>query len=139
MKKIIISGLIVVLLIVGVLYFVNQKKTPATGSSNSDNNNSSNTSVNNASNDYGHQKTEPDIHEGAPLTGPGTFSGPSPAWTKNLPYFGTYYNIFWIGGNNVAIDLPNASPAIKARFKGEALDWLRSQGAPIDQLNVTTE
>ncbi len=137
MRKYIIIGGVILIIALGVVVAVTTKKSSNT---NIDTNSNGGTSANNTPIPL---KDQPDVREGAPLEAPSTELRSdrlqTDPWSKDLPYFTEYYDIYFSGHNSVTIDVPNINPAAENRYKQEALDWLKTQGAPIDQLNVTLE
>ncbi|MDB4940154.1 MAG: hypothetical protein JWO40_579 [Candidatus Doudnabacteria bacterium] len=139
MKKVLIIGsVVVIILLVTVLIVSKRKASPVSNSAVGKTDQAGNSSASKSpSNDYGNQNVEPDVKEGAPLTSPEPPQNPNFTWTKKLPYRSQYYDIYYNPPYDITIDLPTSfSPAIKDRYQQEALDWLKAQSAPMDQINV---
>jgi hypothetical protein len=134
MKRIIIIVIVAVILLSAITFYVLKGSRTKTGI-----NNAGNLGSYTSATDYGNQKKEPDVLEGAPINNQINRGVISVDWAKNLPYFSTYFNIFLKDNNTVVIDVPNISSTIEDRYTKEALDWLKSQGAPIDRLKIIVQ
>jgi len=62
-------------------------------------------------------------------------------WSVDLPVFTNHYSIYYSGKNEdptVEIMLESKNSAEYQAYLKEALAWLRSQGTPVDSLDIST-